>query len=195
MDFGRMYKKLARSDLWCWNETKKTWEKQSYTVMLAESGRWIGRSEAFYNRRVILTPERVDAKYEVCRIGKLTDEYLLFASQPNTVRNDTYMFDYTGLNVEAQYADLIELQTTTALSGAETGTQEVVRGSYPVAMERYTQAQSSVVSNVHYSQIHCYIPKYSGAVRENILKLGGESYEIKESVVELNLLHLVLSKR
>lgn len=193
MWFDQAVNKLASNTCQAYNPTKAKWETLPFKIQLANSGRWIGRTESFYNRRVILTPEVIDPKYQVIRLGKV--EFLLFANQPNIQQDDTYLYDYTGLNIEPSYATLTGLTPTLSASGVS-GTKTVVSlGSFPVAMDRFASSGSVLTRDVNQSKMNCYIPTYSNAVETNLLTLAGEQYGVKESFLELNLLHLTLVKR
>lgn len=191
------YGKLAKTQLECWDNANQKWVTQSFGVQLTESGRWIGRTEAFYNRRVVLSPEAIAPGYEVIRLGGNAEEYLLFANQPNTFNNTTYMYDYTALNVEASPGSLQGLVDTggSTLSNIPKTLEPQVIGTYPVAMERFSSDVSAVDRGTEYSEVHCYIPTYSQADESHQLLVDGVTYKIRESFLELNLLHLVLLKQ
>jgi len=185
--------KLSRNVAQVYDHTDSVWVSLPFKVMLANSGRWIGRTETFYNRRVILSPHRIDPEYQVIRISGA--EYLLFAEQPNIQANDTYLYDYTGLNVEREYADLKGLTPTLVASGISGKKVVSSLGSFPIAMDRFASNPSTLVKDVTQSKLNCYIPTYANASRDHIVEFRGEQYDVKEEYLELNLTHLTLIKR
>lgn len=199
MKLQRAALKLAKNTLQGYNHLTSTWVTLPFKCQFANSGRWIGRSEDFYNRRVLLTPEPVPETYQVIRIGSESAEYLLFGNAPhgqaNISHNVAYMFEYNALNVEVEYAQLIELTSTPSASGISGIKTETVLGSFPVAVSRYASLSNTVAKNVTQSRCDVYIPTYAGAKTEHTLRLAGESYDIVESYLELNLRHLNCNKR
>ena len=199
MRFSQAAGKFSRNELQAFNHTTQQWDILPFKCMLGNSGRWIGRSEDFYNRRVLLTPQPIPIDYQVVKLGQRDGEYLIFANapeaQPNVQANEAYLFDYTVLNAEVQHADLVDLVPTVSASGVNGRRVDVVLGTYPVAIDRYAAATNSSVPSVDQSKTNVYIPVYANAKAGQVLRHGGSFYDIQESVLELNLTHLYCIKR
>lgn len=192
-------KKLAKTPLQGYDPTKAKWVTLNFGCQLTPSGRWIGRTEDFYNRRVVLTPEPIPEIYEVIRIGGSVAEYLLFANrpfgQPNYRNGEFYLFEYNALNAEVNHASLIELVSTPVASGISGKKVEHVIGTFPVAVDRYAGKTNTTAKDLVQSKCNVYIPTYAGATSAHTLRLDGDSYDIQESYLELSLTHLNCVKR
>lgn len=199
MKLGVASRKMARNTLSAYDPVLARWDLLNFKCQLANSGRWIGRSEDFYNRRVLLTPEPLPEQYEAVRVGTSDAEYLIFANkpfgQPNIRANEAYLFEYTIFNIELQYAELIGLTPTLSASGINGKKTEVVLGTFPVAMDRYASSSNTTVKDIIQSKCNIYIPTYANAGTEHTLRLMGELYDIKEAYLELSLTHLNCIKR
>ncbi len=199
MNLGRAAHKMSKNTLEGFDHVNSVWVTLPFKCQLATSGRWIGRSEDFYNRRVLLTPEPLPETYEVVRIGGLGTEYLVFANrplgQPNTRDNHTYLYEYNVFNVEVVYADLVGLTQTVSASGINGAKVETVLGTYPVAVDRYASSSNTTVKDIVQSKVNVYIPTYAQANTEHTIHLAGEYYDIKEAYLELSLTHLNCIKR
>lgn len=196
MWFGQAAGKLARNSIEAYNRVTGKWELQPFKVQLANSGRWIGRSESFYNRRIILCPRRLDPKYQVVRLVS-GSEYLIYGTQENVQANSSYLFDVSVLNVEpVGYAQVVSLNPGVSSSGVK-GIKgpETVIGNFPVAFDRYASSTSNVAKDVVQSRINCFIPTYANLKRDHIIRLAGEEYDVKEVVREIDLTHATLVQR
>lgn len=199
MKLGTAARKLAKNTLSAYDPVLARWEALPFNCQLANSGRWIGRSEDFYNRRVLLMPEPLPEQYEVVKVGASAAEYLVFANkpfgQPNSQANEAYLFEYTIFNTEVEYARLIGLTPTLSASGINGKKTEVVLGVFPVAMDRYASSSNTTVKDIIQSKCNIYIPTYANAGTEHTLQLMGELYDVKEAYLELSLTHLNCIKR
>lgn len=194
MKLSRAARKMANTTLECYDPNLGMWVKQSFGCQMSNSGRWIGRSEDFYNRRVLLTPYEIPPQYEVVRVGNRTNEYLIFSNEPsgqvNIRDNEAYLFEYNILNVEIEYAELVGLTNTPSASGINGKKVEESLGFFPVAVDRYAGMTNSTVKDTVQSKMNVYIPTYANANVNHILRLAGETYDIKEVYLELSLTHM-----
>lgn len=192
-------RKMARNTIEAFNPDTERWDKLSFKCQLANSGRWIGRSEDFYNRRVLLTPQPIPSIYEVVRLTGTGSEYLLYSHKPggqiNIQADEGYLFEYNALNTEFEYADLVGLSPVTSASGINGKKVEYVIGSYPVAIDRYASATNTTVKDIVQSKVNIFIPTYALANTEHTIRLAGEYFDIKEAYQELSLTHLNCTKR
>lgn len=200
MKLSRAAYKMARNTLEAYDPVSQGWVTLDFKCQLANSGRWIGRSEDFYNRRVLLTPAPLPDNYEVVRIaGVEAQEYLIFANrpygQPNYQMDKSYLYEYNVFNCETHHADLVGLTPTLSASGINGKKTETVLGSYPVAVDRYASASNTTVKDIVQSKCNVYIPTYAGANTEHSLHLAGEYFDIKEAYLEMSLTHLNCIKR
>lgn len=199
MKLSRAAYKMARNKLEAYDHVNAAWVELDFKCQLANSGRWIGRSEDFYNRRVLLTPAPMPDEYEVVRIAGQEAEYLVFANrphgQPNFQANEGYLYEYNIFNCEVVHADLIGLTPTPSASGINGKKTETLLGSYPVAVDRYASSSNTTVKDIVQSKTNVYIPTYAGANTEHSLRLAGEYFDIKEAYLEMSLTHLNCIKR
>lgn len=199
MRFSQVSGKFARNHAEVYNHTTSAWDTLSFGLQLANSGRWIGRSEDFYNRRVALAPQPIPSNYQVLKFTAGPEVYLIFGNspngQPNIQSDEAYLYEYTLLNAEVEQAQLVGLTTTTAASGVGGAKVETDLGTFPIAMDRYAGSTSAEVKTVEQAKINCIIPAYAGAKEQMLIKWRGESYVIREATLELNLTHLYCIKR
>lgn len=192
-------RKLCKTTIEAFNHTTSEWDVLDFKVQLPTSGRWIGRSEDFYNRRVLLCPEAIPENYEVVRIGGRSNEYLIFANRPsgqaNIRDNEAYLFEYNIFNAEVVYADLVGQTLVPVASGIGGIKQEIILGSYPVAVDRYASESNTTVKDTVQSKCNIYIPTYAQANTDHVIHLAGETYEVREAYLEMSLTHLNCTKR
>jgi hypothetical protein len=195
MWFHQAAGKLSKDNAEVYNNTSGLWEPLGFKVLLSESGRWVGRTESFANRRVLLSPQKIDDSIQVLRLTTDNVEFLLYSEQPNIAKNKSYLFDYTIMNVEVGYAELFELVDTPMASGLSGRKVENSLGLFPIATDRFAGQAGSVVRDMNQSRLNCFIPLYCNAKREHFLRWQGYDYDIKEVYPELRILHLIVTQR
>lgn len=199
MKLSTAARKLSKTVLKGYDHLTASWVTLGFQCQIANSGRWIGRSEDFYNRRVLLTPEPLPDKYEVVRVGDSNAEYLIFANRPsgqvNIRDNLSYMWEYTIFNTEVVYASIMGLTPSVSASGINGAKVPSLIGTFPVAIDRYASSSNTTVKDIVQSKCNVYIPTYANAGTEHTLVLAGEYYDIKEAYLEMSLTHLNCIKR
>lgn len=199
MKFSSLSSRFCNNPLEGYNSGTGVWDTFSFGANLANSGRWIGRSEDFYNRRVLLVPEPIPAGYQVIRLAGAPEEYLVYGNQDtgqvNVFRSERYLYEYNALNVEPSYAELVGLANTVSASGVPGIKVEVSKGFYPVAVDRYASSTNTLVKDIVQSKVNVFIPTYALTLPTDHLVLGDDLYDIKEVYLELGLSHLNCIKR
>jgi len=195
MWFHQAAGKLSKDSAEVFNPTSALWEPLPFKVLLSESGRWVGRTESFANRRVLLSPEKISEDIQVLRLTTDNVEFLLYSEQPNIAKNKSYLFDYTIMNVESGYAELFELVDTPMASGMSGRKVENSLGLFPIATDRFAGQAGSIVRDMNQSRLNLFLPTYCDAKREHFLRWNGYYYDIKEVYPELRLLHLIVTQR
>ena len=194
MWFDQAVGKLVRNTVKAYNPNTARWDTLPFNVQLTSSNRRSGRAESFYNRRVILAPQRIDRKYQVLKVSSDATEYLIFTEEQNIVDNDDYYYEYPGLVSERSYAQLQGLIPTLSASGIS-GTKVVSNlGSYPIAMERQGVSMDSITKDVAHGIMNCYIPWYANPKEGDTLIFDNRHYLIREVTVELSLNYLALAR-
>lgn len=195
MKLSQAMRKLSGESLAAYNVTDSAWDVLPFKGLLASTDRRIGRTEAFFNRRIVLTPKEIDPEYQVIIVADSPLEYLIYAHQPNINRNASYIHEYSLLDIESEYADLVSFTRTTYASGVAGALSETVLGSYPVAISRYASANSIEAKGIDYTRVDIFLPTYAAVQPEHVIRLRNEYYDIKEVIVEMRLLHLAAVKR
>lgn len=196
MKLSQATRKLALCTAQGFNTTTLAWELLPYKVSYPPDGRFIGRSVDFYNRRIFITPEAIPDNIALIKIGPDDSEVLMiYASQQNINRDETYLFSHTGLNIQG-YAKVHRMVKTVTASGVGGIAVDTVVGEYPVAMEKgFSGPQNYQASGVYNTRLSCYIPAYADVKTSDTLEFQGESYVIDESVPELRMRFLQITKR
>ena len=195
MWFHQAAGKMCKDSAEIFNQLTSLWEPLPFKVQLTESGRWIARTESFSNKRVMLTPQRLPLGTQVIRLVEGIGEFLVYAEQPNIAKDKSYMFDYTILNAEVGYADLIGLVPTVKASGVSGEKVETVLGSYPIATDRFAGATSVLARDMNQSRVNCFMPSFASPSREHLLRWDGLEFDIKEVYPEFGLSHLITVQR
>ena len=194
MWFNQAVGKLTRNSAKAFNNTTLRWDVLPFKVQLTPSNRRSGRAESFYNRRVILAPQRIDRKYQVIKIANDATEYLIFTEEQNIIDNSDYYYEYPGLITERSYAQLQGLTPVLSASGIN-GTKVVSNlGTFPIAMERQGVVQDSIAKDVSHALINCYIPWYANPKEGDTLIFDNRHYLIREVALELSLYYLSLAR-
>ena len=196
MKLGQAVNKLAQCDLHGFNVTTSLWELLPFKVIYSVDGRFIGRSVSFYNRRVFICPQDIPLNYPIIKIGKTDSEPLMiYASQENINRNESYLFSFTGFNIQgnATIHRLVKTQSASGMGGKAT---DSVHGIFPVALEKGFSGPANLqVAGAYNSRVSCYIPSYAGVELSDTLEFEGEFYTIDELLPELRLTFLQLTKK
>jgi len=187
--------KLAKETVQAYNPTSARWVTLSFPGLLASTDRRIGRTEAFFNRRILLTAELIADLYQVVKVADSPLEYLIYAHQPNINRNVSYIHEYSLLDIETGYADLVSYTGTTYASGVAGSAAETVVGSYPVAISRYASDAPMEAKGIDHTKVDIFIPTYAPVSADKVIRWNGEFYDIKEVVREMKLFHLLAVKR
>lgn len=195
MWFHQSYGKLSKNNAEVFNPTTQEWDPLSFGVLLTESGRWVGRTESFANRRVMLSPKALPDSAQALRFTADNVELLVYSVQPNIAKNKGYMYDYTVMSIEQGYAELFELVDTPSASGMSGRRVENSLGLFPIATDRFAGQAGGIVRDMNQSRLNCFIPTYSGAKREHFIRWNGYDFDIKEEYPELRLLHLIVTQR
>lgn len=196
MKLSQATKKLALTSIYGFNIATDRWDKLPFKVSYAPDGRFIGRSVSFYDRRVLITPEVIPDAYAIVKLGLSDSEILMvYAGQENINRDESYLYSYTLFNVMG-FATIKRLTKTTSASGVAGKAVESVVGSYPVALEKgFAGPMHEQAAGFYNTRVSCYIPMYADIRVSDTLEFSGDVYTIDESVPELQLRFLQLTKR
>jgi hypothetical protein len=196
MKLSQATKKLSLTTIYGFNRDTDKWDKLPFKVSYAPDGRFIGRSVSFYDRRVLITPEVIPDRYATVKLGLTDSEILMvYAGQENINRDETYLFSYTLFNVMG-FAVIKRLVKTTTASGVGGKSVDSIVGAFPVAMEKgFAGPAHDMAAGFYNTRVSCYIPSYADIRVSDTLEFGNEVYTIDESIPELQLRFLQLTKR
>lgn len=196
MKLSQATKKLALTTAYGFNRVTDKWDKLPFKVSYAPDGRFIGRSVSFYDRRVLITPAEIPEQYATIKLGLNDSEVLMvYAGQENINRDETYLFSYTLFNVMG-FAVIKRLVKTTTASGVGGKAVETIVGLFPVAMEKgFAGPAHEQAAGFYNTRVSCYIPAYADIRVSDTLEFENEVYTIDESMPELQLRFLQLTKR
>lgn len=196
MKLSQATRKLALTTAYGFSTQNNAWEKLPFKVSYAPDGRFIGRSVSFYDRRVLITPEVIPSDYAIVKLGLNDSEILMvYAGQENINRDETYLYSYTLFNVMG-YASIKRLVKTPTASGVGGKAVETLVGEYPVALEKgFAGPMHEQAAGFYNTRVSCYIPAYADIKVSDTLEFAGDVYTIDESVPELQLRFLQLTKR
>lgn len=196
MKLSQATKKLALTTAYGFSTQNNAWELLPFKVSYAPDGRFIGRSVSFYDRRVLITPDKIPDDYAIIKVGINDTELLMvYAGQENINRNETYLYSYTLFNVMG-FAAIKRLTKTTSASGVGGRAVETLVGEYPVALEKgFAGPMHEQAAGFYNTRVSCYIPAHADIRVSDTLEFAGDVYTIDESVPELQLRFLQLTKR
>lgn len=188
--------KLARTSAYGFNTSTLVWEPLDFKISYTPDTRVIGRNVAFFDRRLFISPVEIPSLYSLVKIGLNDSEVLMvYSSQENINRDTTYLYSNTGFNVQG-YANLFRLIKTPSASGVSGAGVKTLVGSYPVALERgFSGPQNPQAAGVYNTRMGCYIPAYADVKLSDTLEFGQDVFTIDESVPELKLRFLQLTRR
>jgi hypothetical protein len=196
MKLASAVNKLCKTTVYGYNKDTLVWDLLPFKMSYPPDGRFIGRSVSFYDRRIFITPEEIDDKYPLIKIGTLdSEELMIYASQENIHHDHTYLFSYTGFNIQG-YANLYRLTKTTSASGVKGTAVKTLVGAYPIALEKgFSGPQNLNAAGVYNTRLSGYIPEYAEVLVSDTLEFDGDVYTIDETVSELKLRFIQLTKR
>jgi hypothetical protein len=180
--------KLSRNTIEVFNPTNSLWESIAFKVQLPTSGRWIGRNKDFFSRRYMLSPEELPSAVRVIRFtSEPATEFLVYGIQQNIEADRSYLFEYTLLNIEPGYANIIELVAQPVASGTSGKKLEQSKGLFPIATDRYASANSTLAKDMVQSRVNLFLPTYAALKRQDVIRWAGLEYDVKEVFPELLL--------
>jgi len=188
MWFDQAAGKLSRNTLETFNQATSAWELVPFKVQLPTSGRWIGRNKDFFSRRYMLAPELLPSATRLIRFtSEPATEFLVYGIQQNIEDDVSYFFEYTLLNIEPGYANVIGLVPQPVSSGTSGKKLEQSKGLFPIATDRYASAGGTLAKDMVQSRVNLFIPAYANLQRQDIIRWGGLEYDVKEVFPELLL--------
>lgn len=196
MKLSQASKKLSLTSAKGYDHVTGLWDDLSFKVSYPPDGRFIGRSVSFYDRRTLITPEEIPAKYSLLRLGlDQTEEVMIYAGQQNINRNETYLFSYTVFNIMG-YASVRRLTKTTTASGMGAKTTESTVGTYPIILEKgFSGPSNENAAGVYNTRVSAYIPFFADVKTSDTIQYGTDVFTIDEMFQELQLRYLQLTKR
>lgn len=196
MKLSQASRKLSLTKAYGYDHSINAWEELTFKISYPPDGRFIGRQVSFYDRRTLISPEEIPAKYSLLRLGSnQSEEVMIYAGQENINRDETYLFSYTVFNIMGN-ATIKRLVKTTTASGVGGKSTETVVGSYPIILEKgFSGPGNDMAAGVYNTRVSGYVPLYADVKMSDVLYFGTDVFTIDEMFQELQLRYLQLTKR
>ncbi|MCK5432662.1 MAG: hypothetical protein KAJ03_07950, partial [Gammaproteobacteria bacterium] len=181
MKLAQAVKKFATTPLDGWNGT--SWDQDIAKVVHTTYDRFVTQRTFGALKRVFLSPEAIDTKYEVVRTPD-GSKFLLTFDNLDIVRDETYDFVY--LVFEANYSiSIAKFTTTPSASGMASAAVRAVTATVFGDIERISFSRSREFDVVTYPRMVATVPLTTVVDTDDELTVDGVDYAIDEVYREL----------